>query len=80
MAHLFDAHAIVLENPDDEGFSGYMALNDIWTTLDYIAPLLYPDEKTTFDTAVNVHLQHHDPTMSIQTFGAHRWRIFKQLS
>jgi hypothetical protein len=80
MAHLYNNHAVTITNPDDEDFSDYLSQSDILTNIDYLAPIISPDERVTLQNAIAVHQNHHDATVHWQFVDAHRWRLIKDLA
>jgi hypothetical protein len=52
MAHLYNNHAVTITNPDDEDFSDYLSQSDILTNIDYLAPIISPDERVTLQNAI----------------------------
>lgn len=75
MAHLYSGHATIIENPDDEDFGGYLSEHDALGLVDYLGGLLTDDERLTAQTALNVHLQHSRPDLTVNFTHARLWKI-----
>lgn len=80
MAHLYSGHATIIENPDDEDFSGFLSEHDALALVDYLGDLLTPDERNVAQAAINVHIQHSRPELAVDFVNARTWRMVATLT
>lgn len=80
MAHLYNNHGVTITNPDDVGFTDYLSESDVYGNADYLSGIISDDERPVLQTALNVHLHHHDANKSLELVGHRNWKFLQTLT
>jgi flavorubredoxin len=78
--HSYSGHAVTLHYPDSDDFTTYLSEGDIYTSLDYLAPLVTADEAANASGAHNAHIANYHPELTVTLHGNGKWSMRRVLT